>query len=121
MISCVHETHPRATGRGDLPPAATAGVPRGALDFLSRARDGYQRLGEPCEAEKAHADPSVLFRPCRSIEAGSAVARLGKARRGAGGGVREVIFLDTSAIYAWADAADPNHSLAVRHLQVILE
>jgi len=32
-----------------------------------------------------------------------------------------VIFLDTSAIYAWADAADPNHSLAVRHLQVILE
>jgi len=32
-----------------------------------------------------------------------------------------VIFLDTSAIYAWADAADPNHHTAVRRLQRILE
>jgi predicted nucleic acid-binding protein len=32
-----------------------------------------------------------------------------------------MIFLDTSAIYAWADAADPNHPIAVRHLRVILE
>jgi predicted nucleic acid-binding protein len=32
-----------------------------------------------------------------------------------------VIFLDTSAIYAWADAADPNHRAAVRRLQAILE
>ena len=32
-----------------------------------------------------------------------------------------MIFLDTSAIYAWADSADPNHSLAVRRLQAILE
>lgn len=31
-----------------------------------------------------------------------------------------MIFLDTSAIYAWADAADPNHHTAVRHLQAIL-
>jgi predicted nucleic acid-binding protein len=31
-----------------------------------------------------------------------------------------VIFLDTSAIYAWADAADPNHQTAVRRLQGIL-
>ncbi len=32
-----------------------------------------------------------------------------------------MIFLDTSAIYAWADAADPNHAVAVRSLQAILE
>jgi uncharacterized protein len=32
-----------------------------------------------------------------------------------------VIFLDTSAIYAWADTADPNHHTAVRRLQAILE
>jgi predicted nucleic acid-binding protein len=32
-----------------------------------------------------------------------------------------VIFLDTSAIYAWADAADPNHHTAVQRLQVILK
>jgi uncharacterized protein len=32
-----------------------------------------------------------------------------------------VIFLDTSAIYAWADAGDANHRTAVRHLQAILE
>jgi predicted nucleic acid-binding protein len=32
-----------------------------------------------------------------------------------------VIFLDTSAIYAWADAADPNHPAAVRRLQQILD
>lgn len=32
-----------------------------------------------------------------------------------------MIFLDTSAIYAWADAADPNHAAAVRRLQAILE
>ena len=31
-----------------------------------------------------------------------------------------MIFLDTSAIYAWADAADPNHATAVRYLQTIL-
>ena len=31
-----------------------------------------------------------------------------------------MIFVDTSAIYAWADAADPNHSTAVRRLQAIL-
>ena len=31
-----------------------------------------------------------------------------------------MIFLDTSAIYAWADAADPNHHAAVRRLQAIL-
>jgi predicted nucleic acid-binding protein len=32
-----------------------------------------------------------------------------------------VIFLDTSAIYAWADAADPNHAAALRRLQTILD
>jgi predicted nucleic acid-binding protein len=32
-----------------------------------------------------------------------------------------MIFLDTSAVYAWADSADPNHSVAVRRLQAILE
>lgn len=32
-----------------------------------------------------------------------------------------MIFLDTSAIYAWADAADPNHDVAVRRLTMILE
>jgi predicted nucleic acid-binding protein len=32
-----------------------------------------------------------------------------------------VIFLDTSAIYAWADTADPNHERAVRRLTAILE
>lgn len=32
-----------------------------------------------------------------------------------------MIFLDTSAIYAWADGADPNHAMAVRRLQAILE
>jgi predicted nucleic acid-binding protein len=32
-----------------------------------------------------------------------------------------VIFLDTSAIYAWADAADPNHRRAVRRLEAILD
>lgn len=31
-----------------------------------------------------------------------------------------MIFLDTSAIYAWADAADPNHVTAVRRLKAIL-
>lgn len=30
-------------------------------------------------------------------------------------------FVDTSAIYAWADAADPNHGTAVRALQALLE
>ena len=30
-------------------------------------------------------------------------------------------FVDTSAIYAWADAADPNHRTAVRALQRLLE
>jgi predicted nucleic acid-binding protein len=32
-----------------------------------------------------------------------------------------MIFLDTSAIYAWADAADANHQTAVRRLQAILD
>jgi predicted nucleic acid-binding protein len=32
-----------------------------------------------------------------------------------------VTFLDTSAIYAWADTADPNHRAAVRLLQTILD
>ncbi|MBI2218169.1 MAG: PIN domain-containing protein [Candidatus Rokubacteria bacterium] len=32
-----------------------------------------------------------------------------------------MIFLDTSAIYAWADAADPNHHTAVRRLQGVLD
>ena len=32
-----------------------------------------------------------------------------------------MIFLDTSAIYAWADAADPNHDVGVRRLTAILE
>lgn len=32
-----------------------------------------------------------------------------------------MIFLDTSAIYAWADTADPNHRTALRRLQAILE
>ena len=32
-----------------------------------------------------------------------------------------MIFLDTSAIYAWADAGDRNHRVAVRRLQAILE
>lgn len=32
-----------------------------------------------------------------------------------------MIFLDTSAIYAWADAADPNHRTSVRRLQAILD
>jgi predicted nucleic acid-binding protein len=32
-----------------------------------------------------------------------------------------VIFLDTSAIYAWADAADANHATAVGRLQAILD
>ena len=31
-----------------------------------------------------------------------------------------MIFVDTSAIYAWADAADPNHHAAVRRLQGVL-
>lgn len=31
-----------------------------------------------------------------------------------------MIFVDTSAIYAWADAADPNHAIAVRRLQAIV-
>ena len=30
-------------------------------------------------------------------------------------------FVDTSAIYAWADTADPNHGAAVRRLQVLLK
>ncbi|OFW00621.1 MAG: hypothetical protein A3I61_12660 [Acidobacteria bacterium RIFCSPLOWO2_02_FULL_68_18] len=32
-----------------------------------------------------------------------------------------MIFVDTSAIYAWADAADPNHRAALRRLQALLE
>ena len=32
-----------------------------------------------------------------------------------------MIFLDTSAIYAWADAADRNHRIAVQRLQAILD
>lgn len=32
-----------------------------------------------------------------------------------------MIFLDTSAIYAWADTADPNHHTSVRRLQAIVE
>jgi len=32
-----------------------------------------------------------------------------------------MIFLDTSAIYAWTDAADSNHPIAVRRLRAILE
>ncbi len=32
-----------------------------------------------------------------------------------------MIFLDTSAIYAWADAADLNHNVSVRRLQAILD
>ena len=32
-----------------------------------------------------------------------------------------MIFLDTSAIYAWADAADPNHRVSIRRLQAILD
>ncbi|MBV8206150.1 MAG: PIN domain-containing protein [Acidobacteria bacterium] len=31
-----------------------------------------------------------------------------------------MIFLDTSAIYAWADASDANHKASVRRLQAIL-
>jgi predicted nucleic acid-binding protein len=32
-----------------------------------------------------------------------------------------VIFLDTSAIYAWADTADPNHRTAVKRLTTVLD
>jgi predicted nucleic acid-binding protein len=32
-----------------------------------------------------------------------------------------MIFLDTSAIYAWADTADRNHHTAVRRLQAVLD
>lgn len=32
-----------------------------------------------------------------------------------------MIFLDTSAIYAWADKADPNYKVAVQRLKSILE
>jgi uncharacterized protein len=32
-----------------------------------------------------------------------------------------MIFLDTSAIYAWADAGDINHQRAVQRLQLILD
>jgi predicted nucleic acid-binding protein len=32
-----------------------------------------------------------------------------------------VIFVDTSAIYAWANTADPNHDAAIRRLQTILD
>lgn len=32
-----------------------------------------------------------------------------------------MIFLDSSAIYAWADTADANHHTSVRRLQAILE
>lgn len=32
-----------------------------------------------------------------------------------------MIFLDTSAIYAWADAGDANHPAAMRRLQSILD
>lgn len=32
-----------------------------------------------------------------------------------------MIFVDTSAIYAWADAADTHHRSAVRRLQAILD
>ena len=32
-----------------------------------------------------------------------------------------MIFLDTSAIYAWSDIRDPNHQAAVRQLQRILD
>lgn len=32
-----------------------------------------------------------------------------------------MIFVDTSAIYAWADTADANHRTAVRRLQVLLQ
>jgi predicted nucleic acid-binding protein len=32
-----------------------------------------------------------------------------------------MIFLDTSAIYAWADVADPNHHTAIRRLRALLE
>jgi predicted nucleic acid-binding protein len=32
-----------------------------------------------------------------------------------------MIFVDTSAVYAWADSADPNHSIALRRLDAILE
>jgi uncharacterized protein len=31
-----------------------------------------------------------------------------------------MIFLDTSAIYAWADKADPNHEIAIDRLQEIM-
>lgn len=31
-----------------------------------------------------------------------------------------MIFVDTSAIYAWADISDPNHTVALRHLDAIL-
>lgn len=32
-----------------------------------------------------------------------------------------MIFLDTSAIYAWTDVADPNHHAAVKRLEAILD
>jgi predicted nucleic acid-binding protein len=32
-----------------------------------------------------------------------------------------MIFLDTSAIYAWADVADPNHPIAIQRLRALLE
>ena len=32
-----------------------------------------------------------------------------------------MIFVDTSAIYAWADKADPNHRTAIQRLQAILD
>jgi uncharacterized protein len=32
-----------------------------------------------------------------------------------------MIFLDSSAIYAWADRSDANHRTAVEHLQTILD
>ena len=63
----------------------------------------------------------VHIRSRRPFETGSPVCRLGEARRSAGRSDREVIFLDTSAIYAWADAADPNHHAAVRRLQAVLD
>ena len=61
------------------------------------------------------------MRPRGSGPPASASSRVRASRRGARRRVQEVTFLDTSAIYAAADAADPNHRTAVRSLQALLD
>src|ERR1043166_9864269 len=96
-------------------------LPSRAFSFVSRARTGEQGSRPRRREEAPHSRQSVRVGRRRPIRSEAVRAGVGTSRRRAGRAVRQMIFLDTSAIYAWSDVGDRNHRTAIRYLQAILD